>query len=149
MLCSCFLLFSTYDLILKHFLYPWKVKGSLFSFNRNWLAYYLDFKTRIFKTNMKVIKIPEETVLQNMEIGLLRLICSASDCWEEDKENGQCRCLMSAFTKDLLQGPCYTEIRFQLITDKTKKSVSRWSIWECHCTFMIHALPSLQSSNHS
>jgi len=71
------------------------------------LAYALDFQTRIFKLNMKVIRIPEEAVPQNMQIGLLRLMCSsASDCWEEDKENGQRHCLMSAFTpncfKDLI-----------------------------------------------
>lgn len=72
---------------------------------------------------MKVIKIPEERVLQNMEIALLRLICSsASDCWEEDKENGQCHCLMSTFTQDLLQGPYNTERRFQLITDKVLRN---------------------------
>lgn len=54
-----------------------------------------------------------------MEIGLLRPICSsASDCWDEGKENGQCHCLMSAFTQDMLQGPYNTEIGFQLITDK-------------------------------
>lgn len=68
---------------------------------------------------MKAIEIPEVTVLQNIEIGLLRLICySAGDYWDEGKENGQSHCLMSAFTQDLLQGPYNTEIRSQLTTDK-------------------------------